>query len=84
MGVIGILISNRLRYEAWRGNARLHNVVFMVVIFLALSLFYISSIDIRATRGASITGDEPFYLMTTQSLLEDGNLDISPQYATKS
>ena len=84
MGVIGILISNRLRYEAWRGNARLHNVVFMVVIFLSLSLFYISSIDIRATRGASITGDEPFYLMTTQSLLEDGNLDISPQYATKS
>ena len=33
---------------------------------------------------ASITGDEPFYLITTQSLLQDGDLDLRNQYATRS
>lgn len=40
--------------------------------------------EIRATRGASITGDEPFYLLTTQSLLADGDLDLRNQYETRS
>ena len=40
--------------------------------------------DIRATRGASITGDEPYYLLTTQSLLNDGDFDLRNQYAAKS
>ena len=40
-------------------------------LFVILSLVYVFSIDIRATRSASITGDEPFYLLTTQSLLAD-------------
>jgi hypothetical protein len=43
-----------------------------------------ASIDIRATRGASITGDEPFYLLTTQSILQDGNLDLTEQYERRS
>ena len=49
-------------------------------IFAILILVYVASIDIRATRGASITGDEPFYLITTQSLIEDRNLDLRRQY----
>ncbi len=53
-------------------------------LFLVLTLAYSASIDIRASRGASITGDEPFYLITTQSLLQDGNLDLRNQYATRS
>ena len=44
----------------------------------------IASIGLRATRGASITGDEPFYLLTTQSLLQDGDLDLRQQYASES
>ncbi len=55
-----------------------------VALFLLLSVAYIFSVDIRATRGASITGDEPFYLITTQSLLADGDLDLRNQYETKS
>ena len=55
-----------------------------VALFLLLSVAYGFSVDIRATRGASITGDEPFYLLTTQSLLEDGDFDLRNQYATKS
>jgi hypothetical protein len=55
-----------------------------VSLFLLLTAAYIFSVDLRATRGASITGDEPFYLLTTQSLLQDGNLDLRGQYATES
>ena len=51
-----------------------------IAIFAILLLVYVASINIRATRGASITGDEPFYLLTTQSLIEDRNLDLRSQY----
>lgn len=50
-------------------------------LFLLLSGAYAFSIDIRASRGAEITGDEPFYLLTTQSLLRDGDFDLRNQYA---
>ena len=54
------------------------------VLFALLVVVYSTSIDIRATRSASITADEPFYLITTQSLLQDGNLDLRNQYRTRS
>ena len=53
-------------------------------LFLFLSVSYSFSVDIRATRGASISGDEPFYLLTTQSLMADGDFDLTNQYETKS
>ena len=52
-------------------------------LFLMLAVVYSTSIDIRATRGASITADEPFYLMTTESLLRDGDLDLRNQFRTR-
>ena len=55
-----------------------------VALFGLLLLVYSASIDIRATRDASITADEPFYLVTTQSLLQDGDLDLRNQYAARS
>ena len=55
-----------------------------LALFLLLSAAYSFSADIRATRGASITGDEPYYLLTTQSLLTDGDFDLRNQYAAKS
>ena len=55
-----------------------------LALFLVLSIAYAFSVDIRATRGASITGDEPYYLLTTQSLLNDGDFDLRNQYAAKS
>ena len=55
-----------------------------VALFLLLSVAYAFSVDIRATRSASITGDEPFYLLTTQSLLADGEFDLRNQYETRS
>ena len=55
-----------------------------VALFVLLAVAYTASIDLRATRGSSITGDEPFYLVTTQSLIEDGDFDLRQQYARES
>ena len=55
-----------------------------VALFLLLALVYSFSVGLRATRGASITGDEPFYLLTTQSLIQDGDLYLSQQYERES
>ena len=65
----------------WARNPSLAGAVLM---FLLLSCAYAFSIEMRATRAASITADEPFYLMTTVSLIDDGNLDLKAQYARKS
>ena len=51
-----------------------------VTLFVLLATCYLGSIGLRATSGASITGDEPFYLITTQSLIDDGDLDLRQQY----
>ena len=55
------------------------------ILYGALSMFavlvpvYCLSIGLRASRGAAITGDEPFYLITTQSILDDfGAITDSP------
>ncbi|HEX6988290.1 MAG TPA: hypothetical protein VF282_02385 [Bacillota bacterium] len=55
-----------------------------VALFAVLASVYAFSVDLRASRGAAITGDEPFYLMTTQSLLQDGDLDLRQQYDRRS
>ncbi|MGE0228460.1 MAG: hypothetical protein AB7I38_06575 [Dehalococcoidia bacterium] len=55
-----------------------------IALFALLACAYGWSVGLRATRGASITADEPFYLLTTQSLIEDGNLDLTGQYARES
>ena len=62
----------------------LGHVAAVVLLFAVLATCYLASIGLRASRGASITGDEPFYLVTTQSLLQDGDLDLRQQYASES
>ncbi len=53
-------------------------------LFAVLATVYLFSISIRATTGASITADEPFYLLTTQSIIQDQDLDLNNQYAAHS
>jgi hypothetical protein len=55
-----------------------------LAMFVMLAAVYSLSVGLRATRAASITGDEPFYLLTTQSLLQDGDLDLRRQYERES
>lgn len=42
-----------------------------------------AAVGMRASRTASVTGDEPFYLLTTQSLLSDGDLDLRDEYRNR-
>lgn len=54
------------------------------LLLVLLAAVYAFSIDMRASRGASITGDEPFYLLTTQSLIDDFDLVLTNQYEQRS
>jgi hypothetical protein len=40
-----------------------------------------AAVGMRASTTASVTGDEPFYLLTTQSLASDRDLDLRDEYA---
>lgn len=40
-----------------------------------------AAVGMRASDTASVTGDEPFYLLTAQSLSSDGDLDLRDEYA---
>jgi hypothetical protein len=48
---------------------------------VALAAFFQLAVPLRGSFGARITGDEPFYLLTTLSLWQDGDLDLANQYA---
>lgn len=54
------------------------------LLFALLAAAYLFSAGLRATNAAAITGDEPFYLLTTQSLIDDHNLDLREQYERQS
>lgn len=77
--MIGELSRNIREFARGRGL-----LLTAVALFVLLAIAYGFSVDIRASRGASITGHEPFYLNTTQSLLTDGDLDLRDQYDTGS
>jgi hypothetical protein len=51
---------------------------------LSFALFFQLGVPLRASFGARITADEPFYLLTTESLLVDRDLDLTNQYAQQS
>ncbi len=43
-----------------------------------------TGLDVRASYGARVTGDEPYYLITAISLAEDRDLDVSDEIAEES
>lgn len=84
-GAVPLAPSKGHVWERLRSHVLTREALFAAVaLFLVLVPVYLFSAGIRATRGASITGDEPFYLLTTQSIIEDGDLDLGNQYAAKS
>jgi hypothetical protein len=56
-------------------------VVTFVVVFAVVAVAGQLAVGMRASNTSEITGDEPFYLLTTQSLLSDGDLDLRDEYA---
>jgi hypothetical protein len=53
----------------------------LAALFLASYLVYQLAGFVLVARGATFTGDEPFYLMTTTSLYKDGDINIANNYA---
>lgn len=53
----------------------------MLVCALVAGVAALAGLPARATQGARTTADEPQYLLTAQSLVDDGDLDISDELA---
>ena len=64
-----------LRFSAFPPRRRL------LGLFLASFLIYQAAAFIIVSKGPSFSGDEPYYLLTTHSLLRDGDIDVSNNYA---
>tara|TARA_B100000676_G_scaffold234693_1_gene234257 strand:+ start:1244 stop:2686 length:1443 start_codon:yes stop_codon:yes gene_type:complete len=74
--------AQRHRIDAALSLTRLDSIPGQAfALFVVLCVVYLFSIGIRATNGSSITGDEPFYLVTTQSIVEDLDIDLNNQYS---
>ncbi len=71
-------MPSKVRRRMHRAWLRTWLVVFTLVVAAGQA-----AVGMRASATASITGDEPFYLLTTQSLLSDGDLDLADEYRNR-
>ncbi len=53
----------------------------LVGVFVGVALWALLGAGVRATYGARVTADEPQYLLSAISLVEDGDLDIADELA---
>ena len=54
-----------------------------LALWLLLFGVYASTLGLHAFRGSDYGGDEPHYLLAAKSIVEDGNVDVSDEYATR-
>ena len=54
-----------------------------IVAFLLVLVPGQLAVGMRASTTATVTGDEPFYLLTAQSLVSDGDLDLRDEYRNR-
>ncbi len=55
----------------------------LLALFLISFLIYQAAGLILVWEGTSFSGDEPFYLLTTHSLLRDGDINVANNYASQ-
>ena len=55
----------------------------LAAVFGAVALWALLGGGVRATYGARVTADEPQYLLSAVSLVEDGDLDIADELAAE-
>lgn len=65
------------------GRGRRRTLAAAAALAVAFALLYQAGAGLRASQGARITGDEPFYLLTTHSLRTDGDLDLRDEYEAR-
>jgi hypothetical protein len=53
----------------------------LIVLFLVSFFIYQAAALILVSEGISFSGDEPYYLMTTHSLFQDGDINLANNYA---
>ena len=53
----------------------------IIILFLASFLVYQAAALILVSKGTSFSGDEPYYLLTAHSLLQDGDINLANNYA---
>jgi len=53
----------------------------VIILFIASFLVYQAAALILVFKGASFSGDEPYYLLTAHSLLRDGDINLANNYA---
>lgn len=53
----------------------------LVFLFLASFLVYQAAALVLVFQGASFSGDEPYYLLSSHSLLKDGDINVADNYA---
>lgn len=51
------------------------------LLFLIAFILYVVVAALLVVQGVSFTGDEPFYLLTSHSLLKDGDINLANNYA---
>jgi hypothetical protein len=52
-------------------------------LWLVFFAVYAATIDMRAFDSSSYAGDEPHYLLTAKSIVDDGNLDLTDEYRSR-
>lgn len=55
----------------------------LAAVFVAVALWALLGAGVRATYGARVTADEPQYLLSAISLVEDGDLDIADELSAE-
>ncbi|MBI2954120.1 MAG: hypothetical protein HYY30_07390 [Chloroflexi bacterium] len=55
-------------------------IVAAILVGLTFAWFNQLGVPLRASHSARVTGDEPFYLLTTVSQIEDRDLDLTNDY----
>jgi hypothetical protein len=54
-----------------------------LALWLLLFGVYASTLGLAAFKGSDYGGDEPHYLLAAKSIVEDGNVDVSDEYASR-
>jgi hypothetical protein len=54
-----------------------------LALWLLLFGVYASTLGLEAFNGSDYGGDEPHYLLAAKSIAEDGNVDVSDEYASR-
>jgi hypothetical protein len=69
------------KWEGWFGNLSTRKK--LVILFLAAFIIYNLCAFVLVSKGITFSGDEPYYLLATHSLLYDHDLNLFNNYVQK-